>query len=95
MTTSNFFTQTGANMAEIYVALAVGDEGWSREWMNPCSDGIWIRGADCLPVLVKREQLEKYQDALKGRFEGGWNRKGPIRYQSSFDQESEQDPLAA
>lgn len=64
-TTSYFFTKAGLNFPEIYCDLALEQRfpSLSRR-INPLPDGlVWIRGMDVPPVLTRREELTKWEDA--------------------------------
>ena len=71
-TTHQFFTEAGCNMADIFVRTGVGEEVDIPQRLNPLPEGLlWIRGVDCLPVMVEEGQVEVLEKELKERLEKG------------------------
>jgi len=70
-TTHQFFTEAGCNMADIFVRTGMGEQVELPQKLNPLSGGLlWIRGADCLPVLAEEGLVSLYEEGLKKRLDG-------------------------
>lgn len=66
-TTSEFFTQAGLNMPEIYIKVAYNEKlPKFPRILNPLKNGlIWIRGVDFLPILTTESEIEKERKAME------------------------------